>query len=581
MSSMGMEERLASESSESDPESGLPSTGKRSILRIVTVGAAVCCIIAYTSRHALSSSSRSITDKDELLQLSDGSVGKPGCVPCGQSLWLEHNQSADGCCKGFCYKGYWWTEYGSTLDCSAQLNCFLNLTYYVELSGSTSMAGSLRSTATSVHDCQKRCADTTGCQHFSFWNDGGCHLTSYTAYPKKYDGPASVGVMAGPKSCMQVMFDYEEGLGPQVQLEAAPEFAPFVPIEAKSCGGLHKTYTLSWKSEGSTFFDKWQFIEKSETHGAEWYLNKTEAFRVGVVSATQHGAIMRVGDQICPFKRRSALLHSAQAWRPDKGFMLVMKYKHVPYGAGIWPAFWLVNSDVVWPKGGELDILEYANDDSSKVTFHTDKNCSIDQAKFKRCMDSPLLDDDTITHCYTNYTGNELGCKPRQIRRTGQWFAENPGVIATVWDASGVSVYHIPEASIPFDLATDKPQPNSWSSFRIAYLPFKSSSTCVNLAKPQEIVLNIALCGDWAGGAWWNSKEAKATEFVPPYCIPGNVGEPATDCCTAFMCSPTSEEYLKQRAYFDIDYIKVFEPEGAERTNYAAGTFRNGGKPPE
>lgn len=45
---------------------------------------------------------------------------------------------------------------------------------------------------------------------------------------------------------------------------------------------------------------------------------------------------------------------SDQAWRPDIGFIVAMKYKHVPYGPGIWPAFWLVNSDVGWPKGAEI-----------------------------------------------------------------------------------------------------------------------------------------------------------------------------------------------------------------------------------
>lgn len=30
------------------------------------------------------------------------------------------------------------------------------------------------------------------------------------------------------------------------------------------------------------------------------------------------------------------------------GMLVVMKYNHVPYGASIWPAFWLMNSDNVW-----------------------------------------------------------------------------------------------------------------------------------------------------------------------------------------------------------------------------------------
>lgn len=36
--------------------------------------------------------------------------------------------------------------------------------------------------------------------------------------------------------------------------------------------------------------------------------------------------------------------------------------------------------DIKWPKGGELDILEYANDESNKVTFHTDRMCKLNVA---------------------------------------------------------------------------------------------------------------------------------------------------------------------------------------------------------
>lgn len=30
----------------------------------------------------------------------------------------------------------------------------------------------------------------------------------------------------------------------------------------------------------------------------------------------------------------------------------------------------------------------------------------------------------------------------------------------------------------------------------------------------QEIVLNIALCGDWAGNGWFRSHEARSTGFT-------------------------------------------------------------------
>ena len=31
----------------------------------------------------------------------------------------------------------------------------------------------------------------------------------------------------------------------------------------------------------------------------------------------------------------------------------------LPYGQGIWPAFWMLGSNASWPLGGEIDIMEY------------------------------------------------------------------------------------------------------------------------------------------------------------------------------------------------------------------------------
>ncbi len=43
----------------------------------------------------------------------------------------------------------------------------------------------------------------------------------------------------------------------------------------------------------------------------------------------------------------------------------------VPYGKGLWPAFWLLGDDSngtqVWPQIGEIDIMEYVGDDPTRV----------------------------------------------------------------------------------------------------------------------------------------------------------------------------------------------------------------------
>ena len=76
------------------------------------------------------------------------------------------------------------------------------------------------------------------------------------------------------------------------------------------------------------------------------------------------GELVPTGDPNAPYKRLSAprrsdlgalrrrlqvMIHSNYAWQPSAGMLTVMKYNHVPYGPSVWPAFWLMNSDNVWP----------------------------------------------------------------------------------------------------------------------------------------------------------------------------------------------------------------------------------------
>lgn len=45
----------------------------------------------------------------------------------------------------------------------------------------------------------------------------------------------------------------------------------------------------------------------------------------------------------------------------------------LPCGQGTWPAIWMLNRDVVWPAGGELDIMEHIGREPGRVfsTVHT------------------------------------------------------------------------------------------------------------------------------------------------------------------------------------------------------------------
>eukprot|EP00913_Durusdinium_trenchii_P009983 g9369.t1 len=121
-------------------------------------------------------------------------------------------------------------------------------------------------------------------------------------------------------------------------------------LASMGCFAKPEEYRLSWRAAGRDFFD-----QQDDTHGAQKYLSKSEAFRKNVISVSSKGsAVLRVGELIptgdagAPYKRNSVMIHSNYAWTPSAGMLVVMKYNHVPYGPSIWPALWLMNSDNVW-----------------------------------------------------------------------------------------------------------------------------------------------------------------------------------------------------------------------------------------
>ena len=82
----------------------------------------------------------------------------------------------------------------------------------------------------------------------------------------------------------------------------------------------------------------------------------------GVVEATDDYAILRVGARQLP----EAAVGAA---RLEEVFPAAAHFTHVPMGCGVWLAWWTHchTEGVIWPNGGELDILEHAGDLPGKV----------------------------------------------------------------------------------------------------------------------------------------------------------------------------------------------------------------------
>lgn len=73
------------------------------------------------------------------------------------------------------------------------------------------------------------------------------------------------------------------------------------------------------------------------------------------------------------------------------------------------------------------------------------------------------------------------------------------GVWATQMAPSGISVWFFPRASVPSDLQNSSvvPVPSGWGTPSA----FFSNSSCsiADFFGPQQLIIDITLCGDWAG----------------------------------------------------------------------------------
>lgn len=203
------------------------------------------------------------------------------------------------------------------------------------------------------------------------------------------------------------------------------------------------------------------------------------------------------GGQGAPGQRRRATATSRNSVRVtsknqyNKG-LFIFDVIHTPYGCGTWPALWF--SDVAnWPSYGEIDVMEAVNNATSgnQVTLHTKSGCK---------MDHKRKQTGTTTHdnCYWA-ANNEAGCG---VQGNASTFGEDfntlgGGVTAVEWRAAGIRVWQFERDSIPDDISNNSPNPSSWGR---ALADFPDTGCDIGSHfKNQSIIINIDLCGDWAG----------------------------------------------------------------------------------
>ncbi|KAI0772345.1 concanavalin A-like lectin/glucanase domain-containing protein [Trametes elegans] len=295
-------------------------------------------------------------------------------------------------------------------------------------------------------------------------------------------------------------------------------------------------YNLVKEYSGTSFFSGWDFYGSYDnlTNGDVVWVDQANATQSKLAYVNDAGhAIIKVDNTTnVPYnEKRNSVRISSQDYYPI-GTVLVFDATHLPYGCSVWPSFWTKGEN--WPAGGEIDIIEAVNQMTyNQMALHTQNGCT-----------QPASVTQTGTTSATNCS-TDAGCTvaEKQDNSFGAGFASaGGGVWAAQIDTSGIFIWFWSRNNVPTSVsqASDSIDTSSWGTPSAAY---PSSSCDINqFFAPQQLVIDITLCGDWAG----------ETSVYQSTC--GGDGT-ATAC---YIDNVINNGTNYANAYFEISSIKAF-----------------------
>jgi hypothetical protein len=274
-----------------------------------------------------------------------------------------------------------------------------------------------------------------------------------------------------------------------------------------SGSGSGSSYSLAQSNRGFGFYsDYWDFWSSADpTHGSVNYTTQSQAQSLGLIGNTATGAAFArtsTQDLAAGQYRPSVRFQSAQAY--DEA-VVVFDVVKMPVGCATWPALWTV-AGATWPKNGEIDVLEgigYTSEGSNAnlMSVHMGSNAP-NQASSGSYTGQPVG-----TNCNTNYGNGNTGCSFHDANQNGpSWGPSFNSAGGGVWavqfgGGNGVKTWFWGRGREPSELssastAAQTVDPASWGT---PAGNFQSPIIDENL-KSQNIVLDITIGGDWAGG---------------------------------------------------------------------------------
>ncbi|KAF8970935.1 glycoside hydrolase family 16 protein [Flammula alnicola] len=298
---------------------------------------------------------------------------------------------------------------------------------------------------------------------------------------------------------------------------------------------LATTYSLTDNIVGSAFYSffEWENIA-DPTNGRVNYVDQSTSQSQNLTFASSDTFILRT-DFTTVLNPNGAGRNSVRikSTKTYTSHVAIFNLRHMPQGCGTWPAIW-ETKESNWPTGGEVDILEGVNDQSpNAATLHTAAGCTMPASRSETGTAGQL-------NCDTSVNGN-AGCGVKFPTTTsygpslnsvgGGWYAiERSSTYIKVW------FWARNDGSVPAEVQNPGQQtnPNNWG-VPAAYFP-NTSCSISQFFQEHNIIINLTLCGDWAGNVYSQS------------------GCPST--CVDYVNNNPS---AFQNAYFNFASIRVYQ----------------------
>ncbi|KAI0659613.1 concanavalin A-like lectin/glucanase domain-containing protein [Cubamyces menziesii] len=304
------------------------------------------------------------------------------------------------------------------------------------------------------------------------------------------------------------------------------------------------TYNILRSYSGSTFFSGWDYFDgfDNTTNGDVNYLSQANATADGLTFINGAGnAIVKVDNTtFVPFNiKRNSVKIITHDFFPI-GSVFVFDALHLPFGCSVWPSFWTMGQD--WPAGGEIDIMEGVNKATNdQMTLHAKAGCTQDTS-------ATQLGQTSGADCSAG-ANSSVGCTviEKQPNSFGDGFNSNGGgVWAAQFDQSGIFIWFWSRNAIPADVSKTSTQVDT-STWGIPSAAWPASSCNIGeFFAPQQLVIDITLCGDFAGQA----------EIYQQTCGGPLSNSTFNTCYVDNVINNGTSDYAN--AFFEIQYVKVF-----------------------